>query len=241
MSNNEGGYYMENKELLPVLHTVTTTAGQQTILLPLPTENEILKEDFDYPKFVRGVEYYISQLFPEIQQQVFEIWKTTTAEKPYDEAIRQLQLEYEESLLTQSPMEDITEQMKKVVTSYLIEQDGDNEVKREFIRQRLEELTATKPERIAAYREGKIQKKELYMVDLRGHVRIRELAEFKRFFLGELSPYFSEDISDEEICCMTVEQAALYNRDVVEKKHPNRNKAKAKRLSAKTRRTTQKR
>ena len=40
---------------------------------------------------------------------------------------------------------------------------------------------------------------------------------------------------------MTVEQAALYNRDVVEKKHPNRNKAKAKRLSAKTRRTTQKR
>ena len=105
---------MENKELLPVLHTVTTTAGQQTILLPLPTENEILKEDFDYPKFgKRSRILYQSIISGNSTDKYLKYGKLTTAEKPYDEAIRQLQLEYEESLLTQSPMEDITEQMKK--------------------------------------------------------------------------------------------------------------------------------
>lgn len=231
---------MDNNKLLPVLHTMTTTSGQQTILLPLPTENEILKEDFDYSKFVRGIEYYISQLYPDLQELVFEIWKTEIAEKPYDKAIRQLQLEYEESLLTQTPTEGITEQMKKVVMSYWLEQDEDNEIKQDYARQRLKELEATKPERIAAYRDGKIGKKDLYMVDLKGHVWIKELAEFKRFFLAGLSPYFSEGISDEEICCMTVEQAALHNRDALEKKSSNRKKAKTNSHSTKTRRTTQK-
>lgn len=230
---------MENKELLPVLHTVTTSCGQQTFPLPLPTENEILKEDFDYPKFVKGIEYYISQLYPDLQERVFEIWQTTKTEKPYDEAIRKLQLMYEESLLTQTPMEDITEQMKRVVANYLIEADGDNEIKRKYIHQRLKELKASQPDRIAAYKEGKIEIKDLYMVDIQDPVYIRELEEFKRFFLGELSPYFSKDISDEERCCMTLEQAALYNRNVVEKRYPNRKRAKTKTLSVKPRRTTQ--
>lgn len=231
---------MENKILLPVLHTVTTASGQQTYPLPLPTEKEILKKDFDYPKFVKGIEYYVNQLYPDLQELVFEIWQTTIIEKPYDEMIRALQLKYEESLLIQAPMEDITEQMKSTVMRYLMEQNGDNAVKRECIRQRLEELKATKPDRIAAYKEGKIGKKDLYMIDIQGHVWIKELAEFKRFFLGNLSPYFSENLSNDEIYCMTLEQAALYNREVVEKRRPNRKKARTKIYSAKPRKATQK-
>lgn len=208
----------------------------QMVVFPIPSSEEIEKQDFSYSNYIKNLLIKLKQMAPEDRLKILNEWSCPKEIHPYDIAVAKIQIEYEQALnagFTEETISDIyTEQMKQVIEKYKYNSKVIQDIlKEEQLKQKFEEIKGTSTERFNSFLEGRTEVKDLYLYDLMKMNRNPHQRKLKRMFCSRLDMGIQDELTELELETMTLQEIWIYNKNYITRKKEKRFKTKQKKAS----------